>query len=150
MPWNMNDYPTSMKNLAPLIRKKAIDIGNALLVDGYPDDRAISIAISQAEKWYQEASAADKKAFEQEANPTKQDSHKQDKHAGKLLTAAVNVKYKDGQWLVISDSAEKASNTFTHKQEAVERAQEIARNKQTKLKIYKQDGTLQETKEYTE
>ena len=21
MPWNMNDYPTSMKNLAPLIRK---------------------------------------------------------------------------------------------------------------------------------
>ena len=90
------------------------------------------------------------KAFEQEANPTKQDSHKQDKHAGKLLTAAVNVKYKDGQWLVISDSAEKASNTFTHKQEAIERAQEIARNKQTKLKIYKQDGTLQETKEYTE
>lgn len=90
------------------------------------------------------------KAFEHEANPTKQDSHKQDKHAGKLLTAAVNVKYKDGQWLVISDSAEKASNTFTHKQEAVERAQEIARNKQTKLKIYKQDGTLQETKEYTE
>ena len=112
-----------------------------MLADGYPDDRAIPIAISQAEKWYQEASAA----FEQEANPTKQDSHKQDKHAGKLLTAAVNVKYKDGQWLVISDSAEKASNTFTHKQEAIERA-EIARNKQTKLKIYKQDGTLQETK----
>lgn len=53
----MNDYPTSMKNLAPLIRKKAIDIGNALLADGYPDDRAIPIAISQAEKWYQEASA---------------------------------------------------------------------------------------------
>lgn len=51
MPWNMNDYPTSMKNLAPLIRKKAIDIGNALLADGYPDDRAIPIAISQAEKW---------------------------------------------------------------------------------------------------
>lgn len=61
MPWNMNDYPTSMKNLAPLIRKKAIDIGNALLADGYPDDRAIPIAISQAEKWYQEASAADKR-----------------------------------------------------------------------------------------
>lgn len=150
MPWNMNDYPTSMKNLAPLIRKKAIDIGNALLADGYPDDRAIPIAISQAEKWYQEASTADKKAFEQEANPTKRDSHKQDKHAGKLLTAAVNVKYKDDQWLVISDSAEKASNAFTHKQEAIERAQEIARNKQTNLKIYKQDGTLQETKEYTE
>ena len=50
-----------MKNLAPLIRKKAIDIGNALLADGYPDDRAIPIAISQAEKWYQEASAQTKR-----------------------------------------------------------------------------------------
>ena len=106
MPWNMNDYPINEK-FRPLIRKKAIDIGNALLADGYPDDRAIPIAISQAEKWYQEASAADKKAFEQEANPTKQDSHKQDKHAGKLLTAAVNVKYKDGQWLVIQTALKK-------------------------------------------
>lgn len=44
MPWNMNDYPASMKNLDPLIRKKAIDIANALLDDGYPDDRAIPIA----------------------------------------------------------------------------------------------------------
>ncbi len=34
MPWNMNDYPTSMKNLAA-DSEKAIDIGNALLADGY-------------------------------------------------------------------------------------------------------------------
>lgn len=100
MPWNMNDYPTSMKNLAPLIRKKAIDIGNALLADGYPDDRAIPIAISQAEKWYQEASAADKKAFEQEANPTKQDSHKQDKHAGKLIYLSLMIEEKCINFLI--------------------------------------------------
>lgn len=49
MPWNMKDYPASMKNLDPLVRKKAIDIANALLDDGYPDDRAIPIATSQAE-----------------------------------------------------------------------------------------------------
>ena len=51
MPWNVRDYPASMKNLDPLVRKKAIDIANALLADGYSDDRAIPIATSQAEKW---------------------------------------------------------------------------------------------------
>ena len=60
MPWNMKDYPASMKNLDPLVRKKAIDIANALLDDGYPDDRAIPIATSQAEKWYDDASAEEK------------------------------------------------------------------------------------------
>lgn len=35
MPWNVRDYPASMKNLDPLVRKKAIDIANALLADGY-------------------------------------------------------------------------------------------------------------------
>ena len=71
MPWNMNDYPASMKNLDPLIRKKAIDIANALLDDGYPDDRAIPIATSQAEKWYDNASAAEKKDFQKAKAPKK-------------------------------------------------------------------------------
>lgn len=43
MPWNMKDYPPAMKNLEELTRKKAIDIGNALLAEGYPDDRAIRL-----------------------------------------------------------------------------------------------------------
>lgn len=48
MPWNMKDFPASMKNLDKLTRKKAIDIANALLDEGYPDSRAIPIAIDQA------------------------------------------------------------------------------------------------------
>lgn len=48
MPWNMKDFPASMKNLDKLTRKKAIDIANALLDEGYPDNRAIPIAIDQA------------------------------------------------------------------------------------------------------
>ena len=60
MPWNMKDYPASMKNLDPLVRKKAIDIANALLNDGYTDDRAIPIATSQAEKWLENASEEEK------------------------------------------------------------------------------------------
>lgn len=55
MPWNMKDYPQSMKNLEHTVRKKAIDIANALDADGYLEDRSIPIAISQAKEWYDNA-----------------------------------------------------------------------------------------------
>lgn len=37
MPWTMEDYPQSWKNFEELERKKAIDIGNAMLKDGYKE-----------------------------------------------------------------------------------------------------------------
>lgn len=51
MPWTKKDYPESMKNLSEIVRNKAIEIANALLDEGYDEDRAIPIGISQAEKW---------------------------------------------------------------------------------------------------
>ncbi len=54
MPWTKKDYPSSMKNLKGRVRNKAIEIANALLQEGYDEDRAIPIAISQAEKWDQD------------------------------------------------------------------------------------------------
>lgn len=150
MPWNMNDYPASMKNLDPLIRKKAIDIANALLDDGYPDDRAIPIATSQAEKWYDNASAVEKKDFQKAKAPQKNDSHDHDKNAKKLMNADVLVKYQEDHWIVISEKASQASDTFDKKEQAVERAKEIAKNKNSSVKVYKQDGTLQDTFDYSE
>ena len=150
MPWNMNDYPASMKNLDPLIRKKAIDIANALLDDGYPDDRAIPIATSQAEKWYDNASAAEKKDFQKAKAPQKNDSHDHDKNAKKLMNADVLVKYQEDHWIVISEKASQVSDTFDKKEQAVERAKEIAKNKNSSVKVYKQDGTLQDTFDYSE
>lgn len=47
-----NDYPDSWKNLRKTEREKAIEIGNALLKDGYSESRAIPIATSKAEEWY--------------------------------------------------------------------------------------------------
>lgn len=150
MPWNMNDYPASMKNLDPLIRKKAIDIGNALLDDGYPDERAIPIATSQAEKWYDDASAEEKKDFQKAKAPQKSDSHEHDKNAKKLMNADVAVKYHEDQWIVISEKARQASDIFDKKEQAVERAKEIAKNKNSSVKVYKQDGKLQDTFDYSE
>lgn len=56
MPWTMDDYPQSWKNFDELERKKAIDIGNAMLKDGYKEGDVIPIATQQAEKWYKDAS----------------------------------------------------------------------------------------------
>ena len=50
MPWTKSDYPDSMKNLAPRIRGKAIEIANALLEEGMDDGSAIPIGISKAKE----------------------------------------------------------------------------------------------------
>lgn len=50
MPWSEHDYPDSLKNLDPIARRKAIDIANAMLAEGYEDDAAIPIATAQAKK----------------------------------------------------------------------------------------------------
>lgn len=143
MPWNMKDYPVSMKNLDHSVRKKAIDIGNALLTDGYPEDRAIPIAISQAKKWVEDADESEKRQFKEAENPQKGDFHEKDRNAEELLSADVLVQFSENQWQVISEGAERASDRFDTKDEAVKRAKKIAENKGTAVKIYKKDGTLQ-------
>ena len=50
MPWSKNDYPDSFKNLDNAVRSKAIEIANALLRDGYEEDRAIPIALDRAKR----------------------------------------------------------------------------------------------------
>ena len=55
MPYTMNDYPDSLKNMENLERRKAIDIINALLEEGYDDNRAIPIGTEQAQDWYKDA-----------------------------------------------------------------------------------------------
>jgi uncharacterized protein YdaT len=51
MPWNESYYPRSMEHLPPLVRRKAIEIANALLEEGYEEGKAIRIAIAKAKEW---------------------------------------------------------------------------------------------------
>ena len=51
MPWNNNDYPDSFKNLDTSVRKKAVEIANALLRDGMEEGRAIAIATEKAREY---------------------------------------------------------------------------------------------------
>lgn len=149
MVWNLDDYPASMKNLDHLVRKKAIDIANALLQEGYPDDRAIPIATKQAKEWYQNASQDEKNSFSHEKRPQKSDKHDVSKNAGKLLKSDIKVSYQDQKWQVISQKAKRPDSTFDNKEPAVKRAKEIAQNKGTKVKVYRQDGQLQHEYDYS-
>ncbi|STO08024.1 MULTISPECIES: hypothetical protein, partial [Exiguobacterium] len=75
MPWNMKDYPESLKNFDPLVKKKAIDIANALLAQGYSPKKAIPIATEQAKKWHADASREEKQEFDDAPDPQKTDRH---------------------------------------------------------------------------
>ncbi len=50
MPWTEEYYPASMKHLPPAVRKKAVEIANALLAAGRPEGQAIRIAIARAKQ----------------------------------------------------------------------------------------------------
>jgi uncharacterized protein YdaT len=48
---NSTYYPTSTKNLPPLLREKAFEIADALLEEGMEEGKAIRIAIAQITEW---------------------------------------------------------------------------------------------------
>ena len=92
MPWTMEDYPQSWKNFEELERKKAIDIGNAMLKDGYKESDVIPIATNQAEKWYEHASKEELETLKNKHIT----QHQEDESANpKLNEENVHVYYED-------------------------------------------------------
>ncbi|WP_426485228.1 hypothetical protein [Flavobacterium sp. 2] len=48
MPWYNGDYPPSYKNQSAELREKAVEIANALLLDGAEEGMAIATGLKQA------------------------------------------------------------------------------------------------------
>ncbi|WP_204189602.1 DUF2188 domain-containing protein [Mammaliicoccus sciuri] len=136
MPWTMDDYPQTWKNFDQLERKKAIDIGNAMLTNGYKEEDAIPIATKQAEDWY-------KNATKEELNELKDKKitqHKQDKSANPQLNDKdIHVYYEDNQWKIKTDGAKQASETFDKKEDAMKRARNITSNRDTEIIEHKKN-----------
>ncbi|ASK61427.1 hypothetical protein CFK37_04175 [Virgibacillus phasianinus] len=149
MPWTLEDYPSSFKNLDEVVRKKAIDITNSMIDEGYSEDRAIPIATSQAKEWYDNASKKEIDEYESSGKPTKRSDagKKYDSNPERLEEGEQVVSHEEG-WAVQSTNAKQASDVFEKKDEAIKRAREIARNKGTKLTIYNQNGSVQEKESY--
>ncbi|WP_225743939.1 DUF2188 domain-containing protein [Marinilactibacillus sp. Marseille-P9653] len=142
MPWDTKDYPDAMKNLKNVVRKKAIDIANALLDNDYPEDRAIPIAISQAEEWYEKSDQDEIKAFDSEQKPKKDDDHEHTGNAD-LLDNDVLVYFEENEWKVRTKKAKRPDSTFETKKDATNRAKEIAENKESNVISYTKDGKKQ-------
>lgn len=149
MPWTMNDYPSSMKNLNDATKKKAIDIANSMVDEGYEEGRAIPISIEQAKEWRENASQDELKEYKEEGKPTErsEEGKKYENNPERLEEEEQVVAHEDG-WAVQSSGAKKPSEVLDNKQNAIDRAKEIAENKGTSVKIFKQDGSVQETKSY--
>ena len=141
MPWDMNDYPDSLKNFDPLLLKKTIDIANALLINGYKDDRAIPIAISQAKEWMNNASEKEINDLKKETNTKENVQYETSNTPIDLIDNDVMVFYKEDRWAVKTKGAKQISETFDKKIRAVSRANEIAANKESNIILYKKDGS---------
>lgn len=136
MPYTMNDYPDSLKNLERLERRKAIDIINAMLEDGYDDNEAIPIGTKQAKEWYKDADEDELKTLE---NKNIQNHNNNNDRGPDLIDNDVEVYFEDDEWKVKTKGAEQPSKTFQYKKEAVDYAEGIAENRGTKTVVHKKD-----------
>ncbi|WP_462421399.1 DUF2188 domain-containing protein [Salinicoccus sp. Marseille-QA3877] len=134
MAYTMNDYPDSLKNLERLERRKAIDIINAMLEDGYDENRAIPIGTEQAQEWYKNASDEDLKKLENKSLQKHDDDD--DSRGPELIDNDVEVYFEDDEWKVKTVGAKQASATFDKKKDAEKRAKEIADNRGTDVKVH--------------
>lgn len=122
MPWTTQDYPATFKNMTPDVRNKAIEIANELL-DQYEEPRAIRIAAAQAKEW------ARNRNLDVWVN-------------GALEGKDQHVLPHDQGWAVQAEQAEQATEVFQTKEEARNRARDIARNQDSHVVIHAADGKI--------
>ncbi|SDJ49971.1 DUF2188 domain-containing protein [Salimicrobium halophilum] len=150
MPWDTQDYPDSLKNLDTAEKKKAITIANAMLDEGYSENQAIPIATEQAKEWYDNASENDINKVKQmtdEELRTRDEENPQNNRPKLLEKGEHVISHEDG-WAVKAQDAKQPSDVFRKKEDAINRAKEIAGNKGTNVIIHKKDGSIQENISY--
>jgi uncharacterized protein YdaT len=54
MPWYNGDYPPSYKNQPAKLREKAVEIANALLLDGTEEGIAIATGLKRAREFFKD------------------------------------------------------------------------------------------------
>ncbi|MEC1550226.1 DUF2188 domain-containing protein [Bacillus rugosus] len=143
MPWSMKDYPASLKNLEKPVKKKAIEIANAMIDEGYEDGRAIPIATSKAKEWAENASKKEIDDFLKHDDETDRDEDSSSGNGPELMDKAEHViKHKNG-WAVKAEGAKRISEIKDTKKDAIERAKEIAAHKGTEVIVHLADGSVQ-------
>nr|WP_184249760.1 DUF2188 domain-containing protein [Gracilibacillus halotolerans] len=134
--WDTNDYPSSLKYLDVEVRKKAIEIANAMVDEGYEEGTAIPIATDQAKEWYENASKKEKNQIKNKSDKDlrTRDSNKTNSRPELQDKEELVIKREDG-WAVQAEDAKRASDVFDKKEDAINRAKEIAENKGTDVNV---------------
>lgn len=127
MPWTHQDYPDTFKNLTPEVRNKAVDVANDLL-EQYNEGRSIRIAMAQAKEW---AKNRDKRVWQSDV-PEGRDLH---------------VVPHDEQWAVEAEHSERATNVLSSKDEAVDKAKEMASDDNSNIVIHNAQGQIEDVLE---
>lgn len=118
MPWNSSNYPASFKNLDADVKKKAIEIANALLREGYEESRTISIAMTQAREYV---------------------------HGDEEYRPKYEVKARTDSWVLMKADGERAIFTNFTKEKLLDRAKPYVNKHNGTLSIYREDGSLEIT-----
>lgn len=122
--------------------KKAIEIANKMIQEGYEENRAIPIAISQAKEWKKNATEKEVENFSSHGSVKPSESSSSARP--ELMDQAQHVVKHEEGWAVQTEKAKRASEVKETKQEAIDRAKEISANKGTSVVIHRKDGTIQD------
>lgn len=133
MPYTKDNYPNTMKNLNEEVRNKAIDILNRLLEDKNMDESiAIPTSISRAKDW------AANRGIDFKKTETDKKKHGNDLY----------VMPRENEWIIKKEKSERASFTFSNKNDAIDKATEIAKDNNINVTIYSKDGKIQNRKSF--
>jgi uncharacterized protein YdaT len=144
MPWTYDDYPTSMKNLTAEVRRKAIDIANALLDDGHGEGRAIAIATAQSEKW---AKRRHKQIAKKNTGGTTGQAVADDVEEDDREPIHVFADPEESGWIATQGQNRIAQGS--KKADVVDKAKAKAKTQKTELCIHNKQGDLTEEHSYS-
>jgi uncharacterized protein YdaT len=137
MPWTNSDYPDAMKNLPDKVRKKSIEIANALLDETKMNEGiAIATAISRAKDWAANRGMETKGRVGRSTDVKK---HGEDRYV---------IPYHEREWAIRNEGSKRVEKVFPNKKEAVQQARQEARNANASLTIQKRDGRVQQRISY--
>src|SRR5688572_33231789 len=108
MPWTKNDYPDAMKNLPGEVRKKSIEIANALLEEKRMDEGiAIATAISRAKDWAANR-GKETESKNKDSRMTDVKQHGEDRYV---------IPHEDHKWAIKNEGSTRAGKVFSSKTE---------------------------------
>jgi uncharacterized protein YdaT len=138
MPWTTRNYPNSMKFLSATVRRKAIEIANALLEEkSMQEGVVIATAISRAKDW------AANRGIEAKADVRSKTTDVKEHGADRYV-----IPHGD-EWAVKKEGSKRVEKVVPARQEAIKLAKREAKASKASVTIQGRRGKLKKRISYT-